>query len=63
MDYASKSIMQIVEEHLSPTPQYSGNNQVGSSSPIERALNESEKEFSVPRREAIRRELNGRRYG
>lgn len=65
MDY-SKSIMEILEAHLSPTPQYAGNNKVGSSSPLERALEDGAGELPTNangRREAIRREFNGRRYG
>ena len=65
MDY-SKSIMEILEAHLSPTPQYAGNKKVGSSSPLERALEGGAGELPADtsnRREAIRREFNGRRYG
>jgi hypothetical protein len=65
MDY-SRSIMEILEAHLSPTPQDAGSKRVGSSSPLDRALEGGGVEQPTnanERREAIRREFNGRRYG
>ena len=62
MDYASKSIMEIVEAHLSPTPKYAGSNKVGKASELDKLLESSEKEQPMTRREAIRQALNAKRY-
>lgn len=62
MDY-SRSIMEILEAHLSPTPQYAGANKVGVSSELEKALEGSDRETPEVRREVIRCAYNKRRYG
>lgn len=63
MDY-SRSIMEILEAHLSPTPQYAGAaNKVGVSSELEKALEGSDRETPEMRRESIRCAYNKRRYG
>lgn len=62
MDY-SRSIMDIVEAHLSSTPQYAGSNRVGSSSELDKVLEQGEKEPADARKDMIRRAYNNRRYG
>jgi hypothetical protein len=56
--------MEILEAHLSPTPQYAGAaNKVGPSSELEKALEGSDRETPEMRRESIRCAYNKRRYG
>ena len=62
MDY-SRAIMEILEAHLSPTPQCAGANKVGVSSELEKALEGSDRETPEMRRESIRCAYNKRRYG